>query len=133
MAYLVGVGAAVAIGGAITGTLFPQVIASIGLLDRQTAQLVEPGVAVSLMNGVVLLIGTVASLAYFHFGIQTRPNQVSRPQAWIASLGQIGQIFIAIAFGFIFAGLVSAALVALIERLSFLVEFIRTIVMPLFG
>lgn len=133
MAYLVGVGAAAAIGGAINGTLIPQVLASINLFDRQAAQTVETGLAVSLMNSSVLLIGTVATLAYFHFGIRTRPDQSARPQAWIASLGQIGQVFIAIAFGFIFAGLVSAALVALIERLSFLVEFIDTVLMPLIG
>jgi hypothetical protein len=133
MAYLVGVGAAVAIGGAITGTLFPQVLASIDLFDRQAAQAVEPGLVVGLMNSTVLVIGTIASLAYFHFGIQTRQHQTSRPQTWIASLGQIGQVFIAIAFGFIFAGLVSAALVALIERMKFLVEFIRTFLMPLIG
>jgi hypothetical protein len=133
MAYLVGVGAAVAIGGAITGTLIPQALASINLFDRQTAQIVEPGPTVSLMNSVVLLIGTATTLAYFHFGVRTRPDQSAQPQAWIASLGQIGQVFIAIAFGFIFAGLVSAALVALIERLNFLIEFIGTILVPLIG
>ena len=130
MAYLVGVGAAVAIGGAITGTLFPQVLASIDLFDREATQALEPGLAVSLMNGAVLIVGTIASLAYFQFGILTRPNQTYRPQAWIASLGQIGQVFVAIAFGFIFAGVLSAALVALIERLVFLVDFIETILLP---
>ena len=96
----------------------------------EAIQAFEPGLAVSLMNGAVLIVGTIASLAYFQFGILTRPNQTYRPQAWIASLGQIGQVFVAIAFGFIFAGVLSAALVALIERLVFLVDFIETILLP---
>jgi hypothetical protein len=129
MAYLVGVGAAVAIGGAISGTLFPQALASINLLDRDTAQAFESGLAVSVLNGLVMIIGTIASLAFFHFGIRTRPEQASAPPAWMASLGQVGQVFIAIALGFVFAGVLSAALVALIERLVYLVDFVRTVLL----
>lgn len=125
MAYLIGVGVAAAIGGAVTGTIFPQILAAINLFDLQATQNIEPGVGINLLNAIVMVTGTTASLAYFYFGILTRPSQPSRPQAWMASLGQVGQVFIAIAFGFLFAGVLSAVLVAMIERVNFMVNFIQ--------
>ena len=44
MSYLVGVSAAVAIGGAVTGTLIPQVLASMNLLDVQANQAFDANV-----------------------------------------------------------------------------------------
>src|SRR3989304_6088146 len=63
MAFLVGAGAAVAIGGAVIGTLAPQVFATINSFDiRASADLILA------FNGAVILIGVVTTLAYFHFG-----------------------------------------------------------------
>ena len=125
MAYLVGVGAAAAVGGVVTGTLFPQVNSSMNLFDLQLA--VDRGMNVGfyLVNGGIILVGTITSFAYFHFGARARPNQPAVRQPWIEELSQIGLMFIAITYGVLFAGVYSAALAALVERLSFLVEFLR--------
>jgi hypothetical protein len=127
MAFLVGVGTAAAIGGVVTGTLFPQVESSMNLLDLQVA--VERGTNVGffLVNGGIILVGTLTSFAYFHFGARGRPNQAPERQPWIEELSQIGQLFIAIAYGVLFAGVYAAALAALVERLSSLVDFIRSL------
>jgi len=42
-------------------------------------------------------------------------------------------VFIAITFGFIFAGVYSAAMVALVEQLSFIVDFLKSVLLPLFS
>jgi hypothetical protein len=125
MAYLVGVGAAAAVGGVILGTLVPQVNSSMNLFDLQLA--VDRGMNVGfyLVNGGIILVGTITSFAYFHFSARHRPTQAPIRQPWIEELSQIGQLFISITLGVLFAGVFSAALAALVERLGFLVEFIK--------
>jgi hypothetical protein len=127
MAYLVGVSAAAAIGGAVTGTLIPQVIASMNLFDMQTDQAFDANMGLRLLNGIIILIGTLATLAYFQFGKLSESSQRNQLQIWIGGLGQIGQVFIAITFGFLFAGIFSAALTALIGRVLSLVGYIEAI------
>jgi hypothetical protein len=125
MSYLVGVSAAVAIGGAVTGTLIPQVLASMNLLDAQASEAFDANVGLRILNGVIILIGTLASLAYFQFGKLSGSPQRNQFQTWMEGIGQIGQVFIAIMFGFLFAGIFSAALTALIGRVISLLDFIR--------
>ncbi len=43
---------------------------------------------------------------------------------WLTGLSYLGKILIAIALGVVFAGVYSAALTALVERLSALVNFV---------
>ena len=109
MAFLVGVGAATAIGGAVLGTLFPQISASTNILN---------------LEGAFILLGTVLTLVYFQFSVRAQPDETPRrSQVWeIAGWG--GQVFIAVTFGVIFAGVYSAALTALIERWSFILDFL---------
>ena len=127
VAYLVGVGAATAIGGAILGTIFPQSLASINLFDQQNLQ--QGGeYIVQLAKGGVILIGTLATLAYFHFGARQYPNQPAGRPKWLEGLAWIGQIFIAITFGSLFAGIFAAALTALVERVVFIIDFIFALI-----
>lgn len=128
MAYVVGVSAAAAIGGAVLGTLIPQTIASMNLFDVQASQAFDADLGLRLINGIIILIGTLATLAYFQFSSLSKTSEKSQLQTWIDGLGQIGQVFVAITFGFLFAGVFSAALTALIGRVLFLVDFIRSII-----
>jgi hypothetical protein len=127
MAYLVGVSAAAAVGGAVTGTMIPQVLASMNLFDVQSNQAFDASVGLRLLNGIIILIGTIATLAYFQFGRLSQTGKRNQFQTWIEGLGQIGQVFIALTFGFLFAGIFSAAITALIGRVLFSVNFIRDI------
>ena len=126
LAFLVGVGAAVAVGGAITGTLVPQVFASI---NTGATQATYPGAARTWMDAVnwgVILLGTIATLAYFHFGARRREaGQPPTRAAWIEEIAGIGKLFIAVTLGAIFAGVYSAATAALVERLGAIVQFIQ--------
>jgi hypothetical protein len=124
MAYLVGAGAATAIGGAVIGTLFPQVGASIVLLDFESAQAAGLDAGGYFIRGLVILVGTVTTLLFFYYGTRTRPDRSAERPRWVQDLGQVGLVFIAITFGVLFAGVYAAALVALIERMNFLIEFL---------
>lgn len=124
MAYLAGAAAAVALTGALTGTLFPQAGAAINAFDP----LSNPSFFDLIVNGSLILAGTVTSLAYFHFGARNAADGAVRRFLPIEMLAWVGRIFIAIALGVIFAGVYSAALTALIERASSMIHFIRTLI-----
>ena len=119
LALMVGIGAAAAVGGAIQGTLFPQVTASMSVLDLDTIQGQTGGVLFWFFNGLVILLGTVTTLVYFHFGIRTPSGQPVRQQPWIEITGLVGQGIIAITFGALFAGVYAAALAAFVDRTRF--------------
>ncbi|MFZ5821707.1 MAG: hypothetical protein ACOYYJ_17555 [Chloroflexota bacterium] len=118
MAYLVGVGAAVAIGGALSGTLIPQSNATISAFDMRAAAARGINFVPALLNGGVILLGVVSVLAYFHFGARRKADGAVRRNAFIEGLAWIGRIYIAITFGLLFAGVYMAALTALVERVS---------------
>lgn len=122
MAFLVGVGAAVIINGALFGTLFTQVRAA-GLSFALT-QSSSSG----WITGIVLLFGTITTLFYFQFTGRREPGKgIVRP-AWVEWMARIGQGFIAITLGAFFAGVILASLTVLIGRLDFVLQFINTLV-----
>ena len=112
---LVGVAAAVAIGGAIQGTLLPQALATI-----ESASADRMGSLEAIANAALVLGGVISTLTYFHFSTSVRADgSLGRP-ASIELVAGIGSVFLAITLGVLFAGVYSAALTALIERLYFL-------------
>jgi len=131
MAFLVGVGAAVTIGGAVLGTLLPQIEATFGGFDVKTAVARNISPALMILNGVLILIGVVGTLAYFHYGARQKSDGTVKRNFVIEILTLIGRIYIAITFGVLFAGVYMAALTALIERVDSLRSFIILITQPL--
>lgn len=115
MGFLVGTAAAVAVGGAVNGTLLPQVNATIASFEVQKFNTPE-----ALLNAGLILGGVTTTLVYFHFGARTRNDGSVRRFGFIELIAFLGSIFLAITLGVLFAGVYSAALTALIERLHFL-------------
>lgn len=130
LAFLVGVGAAVALGGAVFGTLFPQISASINMFDPVAISQNPQGAGGALANGGIIMIGTISTLAYFHFGARRQAGRTSHRPLWIEWIAWVGQIFIAITFGVLFAGVYAAALAALIERWSTVFKFFLSFFFP---
>jgi hypothetical protein len=120
-AMMVGVGAAVAVGGAIQGTLLPQISAASGYYHYDAP-------LQSLVWGSFALLGTITSLAHFHFNAKAVPDQIPSRSRLIELISKIGQIFISIALGVIFAGVYSAALLALIERFDSIIQVVKSLV-----
>ena len=131
MGYIVGVAAAVVIGGAVLGTLFGQGQATINMFSLQAAAASPQGPMVQLGGAAFILVGTLCTLAYFNFGAVARPTVAATEPPHRAPvvelLARIGQIFIAITLGALFAGIFAASITALIERL----DFIKTAILHL--
>ena len=123
LAYLVGASSAVVIGGAVIGTLVPQMLATINFFDMRAAASHNVPFIEVIFNGGFILVGVVTSLAYFHFGARATQDGSVRRMGLVELLAWFGRIFIAITLGVIFAGVYSAALTAFIERINFLLTF----------
>jgi hypothetical protein len=93
------------------------------LVPARTSGSISPFVF-SIVNGLIILVGTVTTLAYFNFGNRESPGQANFVQESLATLGQVGKAFIAIALGVVFAGVYAAAVSAFVGRISFLWDFI---------
>ncbi|MDR3575511.1 MAG: hypothetical protein P4L50_16755 [Anaerolineaceae bacterium] len=132
MAYLVGAGAAVAIGGALIGTLFGQTLGTFSLFDFGLGASHGINPVVQLVEGLIILAGIITTLAYFHFGTVNKPGQESKRLPVIESLGRVGQVFIAITLGALFAGVFSASVAALIDRLDFILNVITNVIPKIF-
>jgi len=113
VAYLVGVGAAVALGGALLGALVPQVEATARALSGD-----------SLLDGMLIVVGTICTLMAFNFAA---PKQVGLGGIWARGVGLlagVGRIFLIFAFGAAFAGALTASLSILIGRIQYIIDFL---------
>ena len=119
LAFMVGVGAAIAIGGAVTGTLFPQILAAINAFDGISS-------FEGLVEAFIMLFVTISTLVYFQFSAKRGDDGNYQRNPVTRTLAFLGKIFIAITFGVLFAGVFSAALTAFIERIDFLINFIKS-------
>ena len=123
MAILAGVGAATAIGGAMLGTLIPQSLAAMDMFDVRGLDAAQA--FTRLAQGAIMLAGTVAVLGYFQFSAGRAPDGTPKRNPFFEGVAWLGKFIIAITFGTLFAGVYMAALTAMIERLSSMINFIR--------
>ena len=126
VALMVGVGAAVAVGGAITGTLLPQTGATFVPLLPAGA----PSAAAALEGAgeaLFMVLGTLATLGFFYYGARagTGGAPAQRP-AWLRPVAGLGQIFIGMAFGVMYAGALAASLAVFAERAGALWAFVAS-------
>jgi len=125
VAFLVGVGAAAAIAGALTGTLLPQVWASINLFDLDAFQAAKA--AEKITEGIFILLGTVTTLAYFQFSVRQRTARAGNRGLFMRAISVLGEVFFAITFGALFAGVLSSTLAAMVNRMQSIVEFFNSL------
>jgi hypothetical protein len=109
LALVIGVGAALAVGGAVTGILVPQIRATVLALDMQ---LPLP----RLLDNLIIIVATLSTLTYFYFTAGVR-GAASRA---IRAVGTTGKWFMMVAFGALFGNVVMSRISLLIGRVQFL-------------
>jgi len=127
LAFLAGLTAAVMLGGAVFGTLVPQAQSVISGYDPSRFYISSDLLWLRILEAVVMIIGIIGTLSYFHFGRKRKPvdDEASTQRPGIFKvLSKIGQVFIGITLGAVFAGIFSSALTALIDRILFIGQFI---------
>jgi hypothetical protein len=124
VAVLLGVGAALAIGGALLGTLLPQVAATADV----THYVARYGPGLGLFSGVVVLVGAAGVLLHFTFNASREGRLARLRERVVQSWGGLGRWFILIAFGAILATTFTARLSLLVDRVQFLIDVVRGLV-----
>ncbi len=110
LAFLVGVGAAVSLIGTVSGTLLPLAASTGSYLGA------------NLVDGLILILGTITTLLYFQYLAVRRPDgEVVRPPV-LRVAATIGQVFLIIAFASLYAGAIVSSITVFSERLAFLLE-----------
>lgn len=127
VAFLVGIGTAAAIGGAILGTIFPQILASADMFALNP-DLLAGGLAAAFVIGLCALIGTIVTLAYFQFTVRGGETSTGKRGQFASILALLGKVFISITLGAIFAGVLAATLTALVDRVISIIDFIMLLI-----
>jgi hypothetical protein len=120
LAYLFGVGAAVALGGAIFGTLIPQVEAT--MLSLNLADYAEQWALYDVIEAFLIVLGTVCTLLYFTFTARGQ-SRLTRLRGRVVQVGAgMGRWFLMFTFGALFGSLVMSRVSLLVERVTFLMN-----------
>jgi hypothetical protein len=124
VAFLVGVGSGLAVGGALFGTLWSQISATAGLsLDPADYGDLQPALASpALWQNLAILIGTVGALFYFAFNTRPGGPLGGLRGAFTRFWSGVGLWIIMMALGALFANAAMSRFTLLIGRVQWLLE-----------
>ena len=128
LAIVIAIIAALTVGGVTLGTIIPQMLGAIGLFSPDLLQQNEGQLWLRWVDAAIMLIGVITTLLYFHFSISKKDHKDQKNRSFNTA-SKIGQVFIGITLGALFAGIYASALIALISRIS----DIKNIFILLFG
>ncbi len=113
IAVMVGVGAALAVGGAITGTLIPQVQASW-----------QSAVGLNLLLWCPGVLGTAVVLLYFLYIGRKSPGGRGERHPLTLPIAWAGQGFLSIALAALYAGALATYFAIFVERIGFIYQIL---------
>ena len=113
LAYLVAVGTAVALVGALTGTVIP--------LIRDTTELAPMSDFPAFLNSVIVLVGMVTSLLYFRYQANLKPDGTIQRGRVMKVVTSLGQGFIVITLGALYGTAILTSLTILSGHISLIV------------
>jgi hypothetical protein len=138
IAFVFGVGAALAVGGGVVGTLLPQVEATFLSLSPAHYQglAAREGElpATYALNAVLIVIGTISTLLYFYFTTGARTGESSSAPGKLAAAGAnlrdrivrlstgFGKVFIMFTLGALFATAAISYISLLVDRVRFIID-----------
>ena len=123
IAYLVGVGTAVAIGGALTGTLIPQIETTfLSVLPRSGVNIFRA------ISNIIIVAGTIATLLYFQFWLrgQTSTGAVGRIGV-MKIVNNAGRGFMIITLGAIYGGMILSGIAVFSDRIGVLARWVSSL------
>lgn len=111
LAWIIGVGTAVALVGAVAGSIIP--------LARETGE----SMADDALEGALIVGGTICTLLYFQYFAVEDSGEVRRPRG-LRLLSRIGQAVIALTLGALYAGAILTSLAIFSDVIRQQLEFI---------
>jgi len=125
LAFVVGVGAALAIGGVLFGTLLPQTSAMMDIsLNPNDYPNTEQEVGlVTWLNNIIIVLGTIGTFFYFTFAVRSHGLLGGFREGFVRFWAGMGRLMIIFTLGALFANTVSSRVALLVSRLQFLAGF----------
>ena len=125
LAFVLGNGAALAVGGALFGTLWPQTTAMLGI-SLNPAHYPNTPTEVGLvtwLNNIIIVLGTVGTFFYFTFAVKAEGLLGGLREGFVRFWAGMGRLMIIFTLGALFANTVGARVALLVSRLQFLAGF----------
>jgi hypothetical protein len=124
VAFLIGVGAALAVGGALFGTLWPQTSATANLsLNPADYGDTQPMLSSTFFwQNLAILVGTVGTFFYFTFNTQPQGPLGGFRETFTRFWSGIGRWVIMITLGALFANTVMSRIALLVGRVQWLLQ-----------
>jgi hypothetical protein len=111
LAPIIGIGTAVAVVGAVAGTVVP--------LAKETGQAVGD----DAIDGLVIVVGVITTLIYFSYFAVERRGELVRPR-WLRGLSTVGQFFVMVTLGALYAGAILTSLAIFSDVIRRQLEFV---------
>ena len=116
-AVVIVVGAAVAVVGALQGSLFPLLRATVAVPQDIASDFG------ATLDTLITFVGVMTALFYFHYQLKPTGDGGARQSRLTRAFRHIGKVFIVTALGALYASAILTSLTMLTERLSFLFQF----------
>jgi hypothetical protein len=130
LAFILGVGAALATGSALFGTLIPQVstTASISLNPFDYPAEAGGDSSVTWLNNFIIILGTIGTFFYFTFAVRSPGLLGGLREGFVRFFAGMGRLMIIFTLGALFANTVTSRMALLISRLQFLASQLQAFV-----
>lgn len=117
LAIVISVISALTIVGVTLGTMIPQMFGIVDLFSPELLLEYNSQSWLRWVDAAIMLTGVITTLLYFHFSISKNDYHKGKERSFNTA-SKIGQVFIGITLGALFAGIFASALIALISRVS---------------
>ncbi|MFN8527517.1 MAG: hypothetical protein U0670_02785 [Anaerolineae bacterium] len=121
LAFVVGIGAAVAVVGTISGTLIPLTARTVE--DVRAAPAIAGG-NLTLLNGFLVALGVVCTLIYFQYSARRVPGstELTRRGLIVRAISAVGQGFLVITLAALYGGAILSGLAVVSDRLVYILS-----------
>ena len=122
LAFVLGVGVALAIGGALLGTLLPQISALVNIsLNPNHYPDTENEVGLVLwLNNIIMVLGAIGTFFYFTFTVRSQGFLGGLREGFVRFWAGMGRLMLIFTLGALFANAFSSRVALLVSRLQFL-------------
>jgi hypothetical protein len=122
LAFVLGVGVALAIGGALVGTLLPQASALVNIsLNPNHYPDTENEVGLVLwLNNIIMVLGAIGTFFYFTFAVRSEGFLGGLREGFVRFWAGMGRLMLIFTLGALFANAFSSRVALLVARLQFL-------------
>jgi hypothetical protein len=111
LAVVIGIGTAVAVVGAVAGTVIP--------LAREAGDAMGD----DILEGLIIVVGTVTTLLYFQYWVVERDGEIRAPRL-LRPLGAVGRLFVMVALGALYAGAIVTSITIFGDVIDAQIRFI---------